>query len=343
MASLLRSEMKGTKVDVHRVGAVAPPNPIIRCRDYAGDCCSADLVVQNQANFQRSGVPSRFMFYRDDSWVDFPSQVLENLKPGFLERKTVMDVLIDGSQYRFDFLRMLQIDILTGKGRSIAWIDEKGKCCFPKSFVGEETACGSEDLKMECKMRFGEELRKRKSEILDSQEESQGNSSTNREAVSRRWNSNDQEAISKRQRIQTTRDPDTSMWPNVKLMKRGGRPYAMAEKLFLSRLKHIDPEDPAVRVTAIHQCTWKGHLEKARWDVFHKQMERTKAAQGFCKPTFAWHGASGKAIANILAYGFGVGSEIDGTKSQRFGIYLSSVRLPHIRWLYVSSEFNLTR
>ncbi|RVX22442.1 putative inactive poly [ADP-ribose] polymerase SRO1 [Vitis vinifera] len=253
--------------------------------------CSGLLFLssggQNQANFERSGVPSRFMFYRDGSWVDFPSQVLENVRPGFLERKTTMDVSIDGSEYRFDFLRMLQIDILTGKGRSIAWIDANGKCFFPKLFVSEEAADGSENLNTKSKIRFGEYFGKRKRERLESQEESEGNSSTNREAVSRRWNSNDQEAVSKRQRIQTTCDSETCKWPNVKLMKKGGRPYAMAEKFFLSRLKDTDP---AVRVTAIHQCTWKGPLEKARWDVFHKQMERTKAAQGICNTTFAWHG-----------------------------------------------------
>ena len=339
MASILPAEFKGTMVNVPRIGAVAPPNPRMRCKDYDRDCCSDRLVVQNQANFQRSGVPSRFMFYRYGSWVDFPSQVLEDVKSGFLERQTTMDVLIDGSQYHFDFLRMLQIDFLTSKGRSIAWIDVKGKCFFPKSFVSEEIAHGSEGLKTECKIRLGEECGKRKRDRLDSREESEGNSSTNREAVSRRWNSNDQEAVSKRQRIQTTCDSDTSKWPNVKLMKKGSRPYAMAEKFFLSRLKHIDPNDPAVRVTAIHQCTWKGPLERARWDVFHKQMERTKAARGICNTTFAWHGASAKAIDSILAYGFGVGRQIDGSESQGFGIYLSSVRLPHIRWLYVSSSW----
>lgn len=337
MASILPSEISRPKINVPRIGAVVPPNPRIRCKDYVQDCCSSHLEVQNQANFERSGVPSRFMFYRDGSWVDFPSQVLENVRPGFLERKTTMDVSIDGSEYRFDFLRMLQIDILTGKGRSIAWIDANGKCFFPKLFVSEEAADGSENLNTKSKIRFGEYFGKRKRERFESQEESEGNSSTNREAVSRRWNSNDQEAVSKRQHIQTTCDSETCKWPNVKLMKKGGRPYAMAEKFFLSRLKDTDP---AVRVTAIHQCTWKGPLEKARWDVFHKQMERTKAAQGICNTTFAWHGTSAKTVASILTYGFGVRSQLDGSEPHGFGIYLSSVRLQHISAMMSEADDN---
>ena len=49
-----------------------------------------------------------------------------------------MDLSIGGSNYLFDFLHMLQIDFLTENQRSIAWIDENGKCFFPKVFVDEE-------------------------------------------------------------------------------------------------------------------------------------------------------------------------------------------------------------
>lgn len=333
MASILPSEVNGAKIGVPRIGVAVPPNPSNRCKDCVRTCCSNDLAVQNEANFQRSGVPSRFMFYRYGSWVDFPGQVLENVGPGFLDRRATMDVSIHGSEYRFDFLRMLQIDLLTGKKRSIAWIDVNGKCFFPKLFVNEEAVDHvSENQKTGSKMISGDESGKRKREISESQE---GNSSTNRAAVSKRLNLNDQEALSKRQCVQATSDSETCRWPNVKLMKKGGRPYAVAEKYFMSRLKRIDPDDPSVRVTAIHQCTWNGPLEKARWDVFHTQLERTKATRGTCNTTFAWHGTSAKVVANILTYGFGMRCQIDGSVSPGFGICLYSVRSPHIRCLFI--------
>ena len=49
--------------------------------------------------------------------------MLDDVRSSFLERKTTMDVSINDSEYRSDYLRMLQIDILAGKGRLVACVD----------------------------------------------------------------------------------------------------------------------------------------------------------------------------------------------------------------------------
>ena len=94
--------------------------------------------------------------------------MLDDVRSSFLERKTTMDVSINDSEYRSDYLRMLQIDILTGKGRLVACVDVNKRCIFPKLFDSEEVADRLENLNMKSKIRFGEHIGKRKRERLES-------------------------------------------------------------------------------------------------------------------------------------------------------------------------------
>ena len=105
--------------------------------------------------------------------------MLEDVKSSFLEHKTMMDVSINDSEYHSNYLRMLQIDILTGKGRVVACVDVNGRCFFMKLFNSEEVANGLENLNMKSKIRFGEHFGKMKIERLESQEEIEENSSIN--------------------------------------------------------------------------------------------------------------------------------------------------------------------
>nr|CAN78420.1 hypothetical protein VITISV_043219 [Vitis vinifera] len=109
----------------------------------------------------------------------FCEEVLQDVRSSFLERKTMMDVSINDSEYHSDYLRMLQIDILTGKGRVVACVDVNGRCFFMKLFNSEEVANGLENLNMKSKIRFGEHFGKMKIERLESQEEIEENSSIN--------------------------------------------------------------------------------------------------------------------------------------------------------------------
>ena len=94
--------------------------------------------------------------------------MLEDVRSSFLECKTTMDVSINDSEYRSDYLRMLQIDILTGKGILVACVDVNKRCIFPKLFDSEEVADRLENLNMKSKIRFGEHFGKRKRERLES-------------------------------------------------------------------------------------------------------------------------------------------------------------------------------
>ncbi|XP_058074139.1 probable inactive poly [ADP-ribose] polymerase SRO1 [Magnolia sinica] len=127
-------------------------------RSLPSDCLA---LLQNRANFDRSAIPARIMFFCNDSWTDFPSDAVETLKQAFASGIRTSVVKIDGSSYVVDFLRMLQIDLTAGIGRSIAWIDVDGKCFFPEVFSGGDDGrfeAPPLELEIEVKIKGGWDL-----------------------------------------------------------------------------------------------------------------------------------------------------------------------------------------
>ncbi|KAJ7965898.1 Poly [ADP-ribose] polymerase [Quillaja saponaria] len=299
--------------------STAKVNPKVRF-NRRSDCCSSKLMIQNHSNFKSSAAPVRFMFYQGGSWVDFQSQVLESIRVGFSEGKAVLEVTIAGATYLFDFLYMVQIDCGTGKQRSIAWIDETGKCFFPKVFVGEELVDGlenSEIPEIEIRIRIDGDAGKRKSEHFDLKGKEAEVSSSSK--------NNSQEEGSKRRRLIST-DLETLRWPDAKFLTREDKAYSVVSNFFLSGIMFVDS---GATITAIHQCLRSQPMNKARYQVFKKQNEITKASRGSSNMVYAWYGASAEAVALILTHGFGLPSTIAGSPTYGVGIYLSPVGLPH--------------
>ncbi|XP_040999214.1 probable inactive poly [ADP-ribose] polymerase SRO3 [Juglans microcarpa x Juglans regia] len=304
-----------------------------RC-EHQSDCCSALIGTQNESNFGRSGAPVRFMFYRVDSWIDFPNEVLENIRPSFLEGRPMVESFIGGAKYIFDFLRMLQIDLGSGSRWSIAWIDENDKFFFPKVFVSEDLDTTNENgpvenlgvQKIEIGIRIGGERGKRKGvehELGPNEDETEVSSSKKRDGDS-----------SKRPRL-TTADSETSSWPNAKLLSPGEQAYSVISNLFMAGIRKIDR---GATITAVHQCTRTGPLERARLEVFQRQNETTQAARGASNTVYAWYGASAKAVAQVLAHGFSVPSKVSGSETYGIGIYFSPVGFPHLSALESESD-----
>ncbi|PQQ16327.1 putative inactive poly [Prunus yedoensis var. nudiflora] len=251
-------------------------------------CCSVRNQIHYPSNFKRSAAPARVMFFQNGSWNDLPDHAIEILRSGFVERKAV-------------------IDSGTGAQRSIAWIDENGKCFFPVAFVCEDLKDGSDSLDSPNRsidnrvVVPGRVLGKRKTDEVDE----------------------DEVTSSIRQRIVDNSSP----WPNMKLLKEGEKPYAVGSQVFLAGMRRVDP---AAAVTSIHQCVRTGPLDRARYEVFQKQVEITKVARGVANVVHAWYGASASEIRGILTHGFGGPSKVSGPQSRGVGLYLSHLSAPHL-------------
>lgn len=307
MAAERRSLVESIAVSVPRIGSRSP----VICggggdldRPALGSCCPARAMIEDRHNFQRTGPPAQLMYYSGGSWLRFPSQVVESLRPSFAQHRPVVDLAIGGSRYLFDFLRMLQTDFESGSQRSIAWIDEAGNCFFPRSFV--------EEIEDSYVKRRRED---HKEEEEDHEEEAEVSSSNEKQE--------------KRRCLRPGgANPEKSLWSNARLLEEGEGAYLRIRNYFLSALKSVGSE---ATITAIHQCEWRGDMGRARFEVFQKQAEITKASRGTSNIVYAWHGASKKIVGSVLAHGFSAPGNITASGSYGVGVYLSSMGFPHLR------------
>ena len=288
---------------------VSPPmNPTPNCRDGYFD----NLVIQNGLNFERSAMPSRILFYRNQNWEEFTNEVLDSLRSSFSKGKLMMLIIIEGAKYAIDFLRMVQVNLRHGNQRSIAWIDEKGKPFFPKRFLDDDLPHNVqivEDIKVDDgkpdkgkrKMEHGEDL-------------GVGNDGSG----SKRLNLDQNISI-----------PDPSGFPNARLLSKTCEAYTYFSDLFISSITKFDPE---ATVTSIHEYQTLAPLVIARWQVFKKQIDIAEATRGKANVAYAWYTATKEEVASILSHGFSLPTDASGLPPiMRAGIYLADLESPNYR------------
>ncbi|KAI3993010.1 hypothetical protein MKX01_009753 [Papaver californicum] len=290
--------------------------------------CSTQALIQNYTNFKQSDVPIRFMYYNNGTWIGFSKDIFEVLKEGFIGNKPIVEVSIDGATYLVDFLRMLQIELVSGNRRSVSWIDVENKCFFPKFTVEEKSDDSCEvvefpTLKIEIKIdsksntNSSKNLSKRKrmnqSHVEDAESDTESSS-------------DDQHSVVKRARVSTV-VMEKGKWSNVEILKDEEKNYIDIKNIFLSGLRKVDRD---VSITSIRRCLHAGPVGVARLQEFQRQMELTKAARGGISDVrLAWHGTSSESIANIILHGFRLDNKPSGSEAAYGdGVYLSPARSP---------------
>ncbi|KAI3909972.1 hypothetical protein MKW98_013026 [Papaver atlanticum] len=298
--------------------------------------CSTQALIQNYTNFKQSDVPVRFMYYNNGTWIGFSKDVFEVLKEGFIGNKPVVEVSIDGAKYLVDFLRMLQIDLVSGNRRSVSWIDVENKCFFPKFTVEEKSddCCEVVEFptsKIEIKIdsNSSKNLSKRKrmnhSHVEDAESDTESSS-------------DDQHSAVKRARVLSV-VMEKGKWPNVEVLEDEEKNYIDIKNIFLSGLRKVHRD---VSITAIRRCLHAGPVGVARLQAFQRQMELTKAARGGTSDVrLAWHGTSSESIANIILHGFGLDNKpSDSEAAYGDGVYLSPARSPETSAILSEADKN---
>lgn len=163
----------------------------------------ADKLVQAFGNFKKSGAPSRFLLFSQNTWEDVGRQVFGELSAGFLAGKTALEVAVDGKLFLFDFLSMSRIDPDTRRQNSIAWIDVHGRCFFPANAADERGnfGLGKDD-------NFSKHLQKRNPFCAED----------------------------------LSAEVSSDRWPNSKSLRDDDKFYKVVEKLFLSSIKRSIPD-----------------------------------------------------------------------------------------------------
>ncbi|KAG1341854.1 putative Inactive poly [ADP-ribose] polymerase RCD1 [Cocos nucifera] len=290
----------------------------------SSDSCSSNSLIQEFNNFSRSGAPSRFLFFRDGSWTDFPRQVFDILTAGFIAGKAILDVSVGCRTYIFDFLRLIQIDVATGVSKSIGWIDDNGRCFFPRMVLDGQRNAPCAKLEIEIRIDKGSSitpsdrnkfLKRKRDELEPIREYSDESPETS-----------------------STASLERPRWPGVVVVEKGDRYGKLVEKLFLDGMRRFAPDTV---ITSIHKCLHSSRSGLSRSKAFQMWIQMTKANRGDGGVKFGWFATSARDVAAIVSHGFGrPNSQLFGSGSYGVGIHLSPPHSPDTSSLLAEEDDN---
>ncbi|KAI5054641.1 hypothetical protein GOP47_0029786 [Adiantum capillus-veneris] len=103
-------------------------------------CLFKVLLKPHPSFFQKTCIPSQFMYMNKGQWEVYASDISTALSVRFAALKETAKFLLSGQMYVVTFAHMVQLNLQTGYVRSIAWIDDAGKCFTPATCF--EGGCG---------------------------------------------------------------------------------------------------------------------------------------------------------------------------------------------------------
>uniref|UniRef100_A0A453SM83 Uncharacterized protein n=1 Tax=Aegilops tauschii subsp. strangulata TaxID=200361 RepID=A0A453SM83_AEGTS len=263
-------------------------------------CCTRPNLASDCVNYLKSGVPSRIVFYKQDSWHNFPELIMKSLIEGFKGGKSSVVAVMDDEPVLVDFLSMSLVNLQTRKQRSVAWYDDTGKGFFPSLFFdeeGDETANldssnvedGAQGIMLDKAVSSPEEVVKQV--VLESGPPGPHKPST----------------------ADILRKKITSV-------ERGSEDFLLVQDLFLSGM---GPFATPNNILHIHRYSPNDITAQCRLQAFEKQMSCTKEDRGDSNVRYGWLGSTKSDIVRILINGFGNTGKPAEKACLSAGVYLS--------------------
>ncbi|XP_021715886.1 inactive poly [ADP-ribose] polymerase RCD1-like isoform X1 [Chenopodium quinoa] len=268
-------------------------------------------LLRYYANFMKSGLPKRLMFFQNGEWVDHDSEVVGLVKKDFEFKKGAVELKFKSYHLLLDFVHMVQLNLKTSLEQSIAWIDENGCCFFPEVnvdvndqhglFQPEIHRDGIQDTQ-EIKLQIEIEV----NGVGDSQYiEHCGESSpvVKRLKVGQNAEIEDScdkvsdvrmnEDVGENQHVENNLDADVD-----KEVKSDLNSDAVKE-MFLKGM------DSAGSPNVVGICPNSAAMCQGRLELFLKQVEITKKYRGNPNVCYAWLASTKEASPGIMTYGLG--------------------------------------
>ncbi|KAL3497901.1 hypothetical protein ACH5RR_040633 [Cinchona calisaya] len=310
---------------------------------------SRNSLLKNYSNFMKSSLPQRLLYHQNGEWVDFPQDIMDLVRTDFRTKNPAIELLLNGGPIMLDILYMVQVDLITGSQKPIAWIDEAGRCYFPElcfmsnkmheseaktdeAFVGTELN-GAHEIKLhleidvnglnncnleECveesnvgvkKMKMEHESVKNDIEMADNDKQDMNSDAKLHHAVGDNYIHPKLETATKIMDAETIRNM-----------------FLMSVMPFFK-----------VSISEINKCS--SNLLQVRLELFEKQLEITKMFRGTSNVQYAWLPCSKDAVPSIMTYGLGHGLPEPKTK-YGVGVHLSAVNCAYSSASYCDVDEN---
>ncbi|XP_059275618.1 inactive poly [ADP-ribose] polymerase RCD1 isoform X1 [Lycium ferocissimum] len=291
-----------------------------RTVDGESDCRShlRKSILKNYSNFMKSGLPQRVLFHQSGEWNDFPQDIVRIVKEDFRAKKAVIEVNFGGFHVILDILYMVQVNLVTGLEKPIAWIDEAGGCFFPDlclvsckthdnfaihSQRTEEFSAAEPDRATKIKLHLDIDFNGQNNcNLEECVEESNVNFKRikvypfkdNQEFAVDKKSDTKMEIVAENQQNQESRSP--KLEDTLKLVD-----GESVKIMFVKGMNTIHKVD----IVEISQCSSK--YMKNRLELFEKQVEITQKYRGNSNVRYAWFAASKEVISTIMNYGLALG------------------------------------
>ncbi|KAF3621996.1 putative transcription factor KAN2-like [Capsicum annuum] len=290
------------------------------------------FVLKNNLNFMRSELPQRVLFHQNGEWIDFPQDVTLIVKEKFREKQAFIEVKVSDSHIRLDMLHMVQLDVINGSRKPIAWIDEAGNSFFPESFL---ISCEMHGY-FETQSKRAEELMMTKPDNLKLQLkiDLNGPDNCNLEECVEESNvgfkrirvnplknnqdfADDEKSDGKMERVAENKLNEETMSPDL-VARQKLVDAEFVKNMFVMGMNFI-PNADEIKIT---KCS--SNYLRTRLELFEKQVEITEKYRGNANVQYAWLAASKDLISTIMKYGLAFGGAKDKTKFG-VGVLLSAV------------------
>ena len=264
--------------------------------------CTRPNLADDCDNFLKSGVPSRIMYYRQGSWHNFPEKIMKSLIEEFSGNKSSVVSAMDDEPLLIDFLSMTMVNLKSRKQRSVAWVDDTGKCFSPSLFLDEEV----DDMA--------------KGESANVQRTVQGimlDKDTNvpPEVVK-------QVVLDSSSSVPHKLSNADILRKKITAMERGSKDFLFVQDLFLSGMGPFATPNNILRV----YCYSPNDITaQCRLKAFERQIRSTKEKRGDANVRYGWLGSKKNDIVRILINGLDPTGEHVEKSDLSAGVYLSPV------------------
>ncbi|XP_057478596.1 inactive poly [ADP-ribose] polymerase RCD1-like isoform X3 [Actinidia eriantha] len=339
-SSLCETYLTGVsgKMSSHRIPENSSIDKFGKCRKLDGSkskCspCASQFkrsLLGYYSNFMRSGVPKRLMFYQDGEWSDFPQDLVGLIKKDLEMKKAAIEVEQNGQPFLLDLLHMMKLELRTGLGQPIAWIDEEGKCFFPEIFTDDDDDCGHHGFDKDKQHRFSEPYGYQDIRLQLEIEVNDGSDCST-------FKEHSGESTTPVKKIQVDMKPADvevedacvrAFDPKVDAVVRGNQ----HKKETYTDDMHGEMDSDSVRKIFLMGMgslgggcivdLYRGSM-KARLELFTKQVEITKKCRGDANIRYGWLPSSKGAISSIMMYGLGHCGTPETKSTYGIGVHLS--------------------
>ena len=313
---------------------------LIMTQALPSDSLSSIILADSSVNnFRQSGLPRRFMFYEKGEWKDYPNHVIMAISVCFMAHKTCLNFVIDEihgtPSYTVNFVYMLQLNTHTGYVRSVAWIDDHGKCfsppkCVEGSYgVHQDWFLVSSDPHKEVPLPT----------IIKSEFQQQCLKNSTPPAIYTASREADSSSLTEGTHIILSHELNDRV---VKLDETNNKHFEFVKEKFVHGLALLAKHTTISAIYKVsHNNTTLGF--KARLKAFMEQEEATKETRGGnANVRWGWHGTSKEGVKDILMHGFRQTKvPKNGTNSYGAGVYLSPEDYPRIRYESINFTNNI--